>query len=84
MKISVIAKTNAKTDNVERITQPTLGFEQVTVPVVYKVSVRAMPVDGKANKAILQALAVYFEVSPSSVRIVSGQTSKKKIIEINK
>ena len=83
MRISVIAKTNAKAENIERVTQPTLGLEPVTEPVVYKVSVQAVPVDGKANRAIIKALAKYFDVAPSSVRIVSGETAKKKIIEID-
>ncbi len=83
MRISVIAKTNAKADSIERVTQPTLGLEPVTEPVVYKVSVQAVPVDGKANRAIIKALAKYFDVAPSSVRIVSGETAKKKIIEID-
>ncbi len=83
MKISVIAKTNAKAESVERVTQPTLGIEPVTEPVVYKVSVKAVPIGGKANRAIIKALATYFDVAPTDVRIVSGETAKKKIIEIN-
>ena len=83
MRISVIAKTNTKTESIERVTQPTLGLEPVTEPVVYKVSVQAVPVDGKANRAIIKALAKYFDVAPISVRIVSGETAKKKIIEID-
>lgn len=83
MRISVIAKTNAKADSIERVTQPTLGLEPVTELVVYKVSVQAVPVDGKANRAIIKTLAKYFDVAPSCVRIVSGETAKKKIIEID-
>jgi uncharacterized protein (TIGR00251 family) len=47
------------------------------------VSVNAPAVDGKANKAIIQAVADAFDVSKSSVNIISGLTSKDKKISIN-
>ncbi len=50
--------------------------------VVYKVSVKEAPVAGRANEAIVRALAEYFEVGRARVRLVSGQTSKQKIFEI--
>lgn len=46
------------------------------------VSVKEPPVKGKANQALKNALAVYFKISSSSVRIVSGYNSRDKIIEI--
>ncbi len=49
---------------------------------VYKVSIKEPPVDGKANEAIVRVLAEYFKVSKSSVRLVSGSTSKQKVFEI--
>ncbi len=94
MKIFVTAKTHAKKESVQRVGQPTLdlhieniGKRGESVPrkselVQYKVSVTEAPVAGAANKAIIQALAGYFEVAPSCVTLVSGQTSKQKIFEI--
>ena len=43
-----------------------------------KVRVRAAPVDGKANKEILETVAGCFGVAKSRVRFVSGETSKTK------
>ena len=90
MKIIVKAKTRAKIEKVERVGQPTLGLEKMTdhfvhvdKMVVYKVWVKEMPVAGKANEAILRALAEYFGVARAQVRLVSGQTSKQKIFEID-
>lgn len=37
---------------------------------------------GKANKATLKLLAKHFSVGSSMVRIVFGQTSKEKVVEI--
>ena len=48
----------------------------------YKVSVKEPAKEGRANWAVERALAKHFNVSPSRVRIVSGQTSKTKIVEI--
>ncbi len=49
----------------------------------YTVSVKAPPVKGLANRAIIETLAEYFKTSPSKVRIISGYTSRNKTIEIN-
>ena len=83
MKIRVKVKPNAKKQSVERITQPSLGLsENESIMVDYKVSVKEAPIQGRANDAVLKALAGYFGVSLSLVRLVSGQTSKTKIFEI--
>ena len=67
----------------ERVDQPTLGLGGDKNPMpVYKVSVREPAVDGRANEAISQALGKHFKVARSSVRLVSGRTSRHKIFEI--
>ncbi len=48
----------------------------------FVVAVNERAVDGKANRAIEKALAEYFGVAVSRVRIASGQTTKEKIVEI--
>ncbi|MGA2369005.1 MAG: DUF167 domain-containing protein [Dehalococcoidia bacterium] len=48
----------------------------------YVVRVRALPQDNKANEAVINLLAKHFKVAKTSVRIVSGLTSRHKIIEI--
>ena len=71
MKIFVKAKPNAKEEKVEKIDESN-----------YVVSVKELPVKGKANEAIRNALAVYFKTASSRVRIISGNSSRNKIIEI--
>lgn len=46
------------------------------------VAVKEPPIQGRANAAIIRALADYFGLAPSRVRIISGHTSRQKIIEI--
>lgn len=46
------------------------------------VQLKAAPEDGKANAALVCVLADHFGVRKSQVRIVSGQTSRIKLVEI--
>jgi uncharacterized protein len=50
----------------------------------YEVWVKARPVKGEANKAVLEVLASYFSVKTYNLRIVRGLTSPLKIIELTK
>ncbi len=71
MKIFVKARPLAKEEKVEKIDDQN-----------FTVSVKEPPVAGQANRAIVKALAEYFNVSPSQVRLVSGFSSKNKVFEI--
>ena len=71
MKITVKAKPNAREEKVEKIDDQN-----------FVVSVTEPPEKGKANDAIRNALAVYFKIESSRVKIVSGYSSRNKIIEI--
>jgi len=46
------------------------------------VRVKAPPVDGAANKALVQLLAKALGKSKSEVVLVSGATARNKIIEV--
>jgi len=71
MKIFVKAKPGAREEKIEKIDD-----------LNYAVSVKELPIKGKANEAIRNALAVYFKTGSANVKIVSGYTSRNKIIEI--
>lgn len=71
MRINVKAKPNSKEEKVEKIDEQN-----------YIVSVKEPPEKGKANIAIRNALAVYFKTGSSRVKIISGYSSRNKIIEI--
>jgi len=47
-----------------------------------KVRVHAAPVDGAANDAVIAALADALGVAKRDVRIVSGETSRSKVVEV--
>lgn len=48
----------------------------------YRVVVREPPERGKANQAVVRLLAEFFGVPSSRVSIVSGHTSRHKVIDI--
>ena len=72
MRITVVTKPRAKVAKVERIDDRN-----------YVISVRAQPVEGQANRAVLSALAEYFDVPLSGIRIVSGARARKKVIDVD-
>jgi len=49
----------------------------------WKIHVTAPPVDGKANEACVEFFARGLKVPRSAIRIVAGETSRHKRIEID-
>ena len=50
----------------------------------FKIRVNAPPVDGKANKALIDFIAMSFSVSKSMVSITQGEASRYKKVQIVK
>ena len=72
MKLFITVKPKSKEELVEKV-DDTHFFVRVKAPAH----------EGKANKAVVRALARYFDVAPSAVEIISGTTSRKKVIMMN-
>ena len=64
-------------ERVDYLAQQLIDFHTELVRV--KLRLAAPPVDGKANEAIIKALAKHFK---TRVRMISGQTSRRKIFEV--
>lgn len=47
-----------------------------------RVHITAAPVDGAANDAVIRALGEHFHVPKSQIKIIRGETSRNKIVEI--
>jgi uncharacterized protein YggU (UPF0235/DUF167 family) len=71
MRISVKAKPGAKVAQIKEI-----GGH-------LHIAVTERATEGRANRAIEKAIAKHFGVAPSCVRIISGLTSKTKVVEIS-
>ncbi|OGN02365.1 MAG: hypothetical protein A2655_01370 [Candidatus Yanofskybacteria bacterium RIFCSPHIGHO2_01_FULL_43_42] len=79
MRITIKAKPSSYE---ERVDPPSPGGFSEIGKDYFTVWVKEPPVHGLANKAIIKALADYFKTSPSRIRIVSGYTSRQKVVEI--
>lgn len=47
---------------------------------IIKVKITALPIDGKANKALVEYLSKNFKIPKTSIEILKGETSKEKTI----
>jgi uncharacterized protein len=71
MRVSIIAHPNSKKPRIEKDLLGTLHIH-----------VNAPPLEGKANKAVIEALSEYFKVKKSRILLISGTKSKTKVFEI--
>lgn len=71
MKIFVKVKPNAKINSVEKISE-----------CDFVISTKNPSREGRANEGVIAALAKHFDISKSSVRIISGFSFRKKIVEV--
>ncbi len=71
MRISVTVTPRARAARVERSGEH-----------AFRVSVTAPPHAGRANAAVVEALAAHFGIPRSRVRIVRGGAGRHKVVEI--
>jgi len=71
MRITVKVNTSSHEELVEKISAGS-----------FKIKFNAVREKGEANAKLIKILAKYFKTSPQSIRIISGFSSSKKIIEI--
>lgn len=71
MKLTIKVKTNAKVNAVE---QDAAGGLRVLV--------KAPPQEGRANEAVIEALAQHFQVPKRDIAIIGGFKSKTKIVRV--
>ena len=71
MRFSVVVTPRAARERVEWIDATHL-----------RVAVTAPPHEGRANAAVVKAVAAFLDVAPSRVRIIRGEASRRKIIDV--
>ncbi len=71
MRIKVKVITRASRNAIEKIADNS-----------YRVWVTAVPEKGKANQAVVELLALEFDISKTQVHLISGATSSQKVFEI--
>ncbi len=60
---------------------PRAKLNKIELP---KIWVTAAATDGRANAAVIAALADYFDVAKSDVKLVRGATGRTKVFAIDK
>lgn len=48
----------------------------------HKLKITAKPIDGEANRAVIEFLISHYKIKKSDITIMSGQTSRNKVVEI--
>lgn len=71
MKLRVNVKPNSKTNEVIREGDGSL-----------KVKIKAQPVEGKANKYLVEYLSSFFSLPKSKITLLKGETNSYKTLEI--
>ena len=74
-------KDSQKTFNI-RVTPHAKQNKVVEADGVLRVYTTVAPENGRANDAVIKALAKHFGVAKSQIKIVRGVTARDKVIEI--
>ena len=71
-RIELKVITKAKKEEIRKISEGS-----------YRVKVSMPPEKGKANKRIIELFSKEFGIKKRDIKIVSGETNNRKVIEIN-
>ena len=77
MRLTVRLTPKASSDDIDG-----WGADDKGRPVL-KVRVRAAPIDGKANAALIACLAKVLDVPKSRITLVGGETARLKTLDID-
>ncbi len=71
MKISVKVKPNSNQEKIEKVNEN-----------CFLIWVKEKPQQGKANRAVIKALAEHFGIPQSAVVLLKGRSSREKFFKI--
>jgi uncharacterized protein (TIGR00251 family) len=71
MRLRIRVQPNSRRPGIEELPDGSL-----------KVRVSAAPQEGRANQAVIEALARHFGVPKSSIRVVHGAAGRDKLVEV--
>jgi hypothetical protein len=72
MKIAVLVKLKCKSESIE-----------IDEDGTYVIRIKQPPLEGKANKRIIEMLSKYLSVPKSRITLVSGHKTKSKKFEVS-
>ena len=71
MIINVKVKTNSKKNEITK-----------TLDDSYIIKTTAIPENGKANQSVIDILSKYFKIGKNKIKILKGETSHNKIVQL--
>ena len=77
VELAVRLTPSASVDGIDGLVEDAAGMVRL------KARVRAVPENGKANRAIEKLIAKRLKIAKSTVSVVSGETSRNKTIRID-
>ncbi len=77
VRVAVRITPKARRDGVEGLAETVNGGAEI------RVSVTAVPEDGKANRALIKLLSKAWGVPKTAISIVAGETDRHKILSIS-
>lgn len=77
MRLTIKVIPNAKQDKIIGEELDSLGNK------LLKIKTCKQPEKNAANRAVIALLAEHFKIPKSNISIISGTTSRKKIVELN-
>lgn len=77
LRVAIRLTPKARRDAVEGLAATADGGAEI------RVSVTAVPEDGKANRALVKLLAKVWEVPKTAIELISGHTDRHKILLIS-
>ncbi len=72
MKIEIIVKASSKDCGIEILSNST-----------WKIKTHSPAMEGKANQDVISQIASYLKIPKKNVKIIMGEKSKKKLVEID-
>lgn len=72
MKVFIKTKPNSREDRIKQTSENS-----------FEAQIKELPVDGRANQALIRIFAEFLKIPKTRIKIVSGWKSKNKILEID-
>ncbi len=77
LRVAVRLTPKGRKDGIEGVAETVQGTAEI------RISVTAVPENGKANKALIKLLAKQWRLPKTGIRIVSGETDRHKVLELD-
>lgn len=72
MKLQIKVNPNSKLEKIEKLSEDS-----------YLVAFKCPPIEGRANKKLIELLSKHFKVPKSKIEVIRGHKNKNKVVVIS-